>query len=927
MSGQDTNKIEYYKLSVIDAVNGLKSNPKGLSKEESALRLAQIGPNKLQKIKRDNIIIKFLRQFKDLMIILLIVSAFIALYLGDKRTFLILILIVIINSLIGFFQEYKAEKIMESLKALVVDEAKIYRDGVLTKIEAVNLVPGDIFYIEEGDFVPADGRIIEEAELSSNDFALTGESNPCRKFTHPIRETTTIGNQRNLVFMGTSIATGNAKCVVVATGMDTELGRIASLSQETKHGPSPLQVEMGNVAKKITFYTILLAIVLVAVSLRANLGINASLIFAIGIASAMIPQGLPAEINVSLAQAANLLAKAKALVKKLSAVETLGSTNVICTDKTGTLTKNEMTVEKITLLDKHYTVSGIGYEINGQVLNDNGTAISPEELKDLHKFLVTGYFSSNAKINEADERHHSPYCIGDPTEGALVVLAQKAGIDTSVLDKNYPELKEFPFDSVRKRMSSFRSYNGKLTLFVKGSPESVLAKCEKIFVNGKVRPITKSDIKLIESQNDMYANNAMRNLAYAYREFPDNKNIQVHNPDLFEKELIYYGMVSLIDPVREEVAAAMQAAREAHIKVSIITGDYAPTAKAIAMRAKLTNNPEDLQLITSDELPKMTDKQVLDVVLKGGVIFARVSPEDKLRIVKLVKNSGSVIAVTGDGINDAPALKQASIGVAMGRTGTDVAIQSAEIVLLDDSFGTLIKAVQQGRTVFQNIKKATLACLTSNFGELFVVLIGLLGASIFNIPPAILVVQILAIDLIAELFPLAALGWDSADKTLMSEQPRDLNDHIIHKKSMLDILFTGLLMGGLSYISFLYFAYRHDVAFQDISKNATLYAAATGLTYVTIVLCQLINILIRRFNNPTLRRNLFTNNHLWIAMGFSIFCILNIIYNPWIQPFFNTSGLSLIDWACAFGFALIFFVLREIYKLIELRQYRKKQLI
>lgn len=904
----------FYRLPTEEVVKQLLSSSDGLNSQTASNRLNTYGPNNLKRARREPVIFKFFHQFKDLMIILLIGSAAISFYLNDRRTTYILLAIVIINSLIGFFQEFKAEKIMESLQAFVVAEAKVFRDKKLLVIAAADLVPGDIFIIEEGDAIPADGRILEESELATNDFALTGESNPTRKFTHHISDEATLGNRRNMVFMGTTVATGDAKCIVTATGMSTELGRIANLSTETKAGLSPLQREMNNLASRITVATLILAAFLILISLGANLSFKDALIFAIGISSAMIPQGLPAEVNIALAQAAGKLAKAKALVKKLSAVETLGATSVICTDKTGTLTKNEMTVQHITFINKHFAVSGSGYETNGAILHENGMALETKDLKELHRFLVTGLFASNAQVDPPDDTHTSWYCLGDPTEGALVVLARKAGIDTNIINNIHKELKEFPFDSSRKRMSSVRQFEGKLTAFVKGAPESVLSCCSHILADGKIRPLTNQDRTLIAAQNDYYANQAMRNLAYAYRLIPANLDYKIHDPAVVENNLIYMGLVSIIDPIREDVASAMQAARAAHVKVSIITGDYAPTAKAIAIQAKLADKPEDLILVGSDELPKLTDNAVLEMVLKGGVIFSRVSPEDKLRIVSLVKSANHIVAVTGDGINDAPALKKADIGVAMGKIGTDVAKQSAEIVLLDDSFSTLVSAIQQGRGVYQNIKKATLACLTSNFGELITVLIGLAAASLLGYPPAILAVQILAIDLIAELLPIAALGWDKPEAILMRETPRRSQDHIYNKATFVDLIITGSIMGSLAYTNFLLYAGRHGIEPVDIKQHVTLYAAATTLTYVTLVLCQLVNILIRRSESPTLTAYIFTNRHLWLAFGLSLFFVLNFVYNPWLQHLFGSSSLGLVDWLYAMISAVIFFILREIYK-------------
>jgi Ca2+-transporting ATPase len=721
--------------------------------------------------------------------------------------------------------------------------------------------------------------------------------------------------------MGTTVATGSAKAIVIATGMHTELGRIASLSQEAKSGPSPLQREMNNLAYKITIATIILAVLLIAISVGANLDIKEAFIFAIGIASAMIPQGLPAELNTSLAQAANKLARVKALVKKLSAVETLGATSIICTDKTGTLTKNEMTVEHITMLSSHFSVSGSGYEPKGSLHHEDGLKLDQKEIKPLRLFLVCGFFASNAQIKPPDENHKQWYCIGDPTEGSLVSLALKAGINTKELGDSCPELKEFPFDSVRKRMSSVRFYENRLTAFAKGAPEAIIERCAYILDNGKVRPITVTDKKIIAKQNDMYAVKAMRNLSYAYKYLPKKLDYKIHNPDVIENNLIYLGMVSIVDPIRDDVADAIKAALEANIKISIITGDYAPTAKAIAVKAKLASNPDNIEVIAGDKLPSLNDQTILKHVIDGGVIFSRVSPEDKLRIVTLVKKSNMVVAVTGDGINDAPALKRADIGVAMGKIGTDVAKQSADIVLLDDSFNTLVRAIQLGRGVFQNIKKATLSCLTSNFGELITVLIGLAAASMLGIPPAITAVQILAIDLIAELFPIAALGWDNPEKSLMKEKPRNISEHIFNKKAVIDLIGTGALIGVLAYGNFILFTQRSGYSADTIDSYALEYASATTITYVTIVFCQLVNILIRRTKGFTLSKYLFTNKQLWLAFGISVFSVINIVYNPLIQKIFNSYALNIIDWLFVLIAVLIFFIFREVAKLITPRNF------
>lgn len=915
MGGPKTDIVESYRLSTKDTLVQYHSTIDGLSTQEATSRQDNFGLNKLISVKKDPLYSRFLRQFKDLMLILLSLSAAFSFAIGDSRTGIILAAIVIINAVIGFSQEYKAEKVMASLEKLVVPLAKVKRGGKLSELPSAQLVPGDIIYIEEGDSIPADARVIEETELSTNDFALTGESNPSRKFQHEIEGTVQLAERHNLVFMGTTVATGDATCLVIATGGQTELGRIASLSSGTKTDPSPLQKEMTSLAATITKYTIGLSIILAAYAWQADFGVKAAFIFAIGIASAMIPQGLPAEVNTALASAASRLAKDRALVKKLSAVETLGATSVILTDKTGTLTKNEMTVQHVLTGGQIYNVTGTGYEAIGSVVTNKGTPLQPAILKQLRDFFVIGAFASNARIHEPDDTHANWYCLGDPTEGALITLATKAGLQPGQLENNHKELREHPFDSARKRMSSLRLYDGKLIAFMKSAPEAVLEVCTHIWDGKAVRKLTVHDIQDIHARNDLWASGAMRNLAFATRVFDKQMNVEDLDLKTVEQKMVFMGMVSMIDPPREDVPEAMQIARAAHIPVSIITGDNALTARAIAVSAGLAANPNDLTLIEGSSLASMSDHDILALVTRGQAIFSRVAPEDKLRIVELTKRAGYVVAVTGDGINDAPALKRADIGVAMGKTGTDVAKQSAEIVLLDDSFRTLVNAIQSGRVIFMNIRKTVLACITSNFGELTVVLLGLLAASLFGIPAAITVIQILAIDLIAELFPLAALGFDPAVKDIMVQKPRNLKNHILNKKGLADVALTGLLMGCLAFINYLLYYKRIGISPTLDTAQTSAYAAATTLTYITVVLCQFGNILSRRTsgNEKFLSRYLFSNKVLLGAFGLSLTLIMLLIYLPLLQPYFNTAAISIVDWLYAIFAAVIFVIVRRMF--------------
>ena len=831
-------------------------------------------------------------------------------YLGDRRTSYVLLALVFFNTAIGFLQEFKAEKLIESLEKLVVAKARVLRNGKAVEIASAELVLGDIVRIEAGDNVPADLRVLKEEELSTNDFALTGESNPTRKFKHAISSVVPLSSRQNIVFMGTTVATGDAYGVVVATGMQTELGRIASLSQQTTATLSPLQKEMNNIATRVTQGTMVLCVVLLPIAISSGLVLKDAFLFAIGIASSIIPQGLPAEINTALAQAASKLARARALVKKLSSVETLGATNVILTDKTGTLTKNQMTVEQLLVGETEYVITGTGYETNGVVANKNKQELPGHKLKELRLVFETAALASNALVNPPDTEHATWHVVGDPTEGALITFARKAGLEPNDLNKMYPEQKEYAFDSARKRMSSVRTYNDKQYLFVKGAPESVLAQSISLWDHGKVRKLTATDRAALLDYNERHAATAQRNLALAYRILPSGFDPTKKHLEEAETELVFLGIVSMVDPLREEVPAAMVAARQARMSVSIVTGDFATTARAIAVRAKLADKPEHLTVVSGEELQALSDTQILALVRRGGTIFSRVAPEDKLRIVELTQKSGMVVAVTGDGINDAPALKRADIGVAMGVTGTDVAKQSAEIILLDDSFHTLVGAVQQGRTIFKNIQKGTLSCFTSNMAELAVNLISLAAMTALGIPLAISIMQILAIDLIAELFPIAALGRDKAEGNLMKEKPRNLQSHILNGAAIRNLLWCGALIGSLAFANYILFYWRRGIGAAHIEPHSYIHMQATTLTYLTIVLCQLVNILQRRSERGLFTRYQLHNRTLWLAYGASLSCVGLILYSP-LNQYFASAPLDVFDWLYAFAAVAVFVAIRE----------------
>jgi Ca2+-transporting ATPase len=906
-------RLHYYRMTTEDVIADLHSHKMGLTNPEAARRLQADGANTLRRGRHLSAIGTLLRQFKSLFVLLLMVSAGLALYLHDNKTCLILLTIAFINTFVGFFQEYKAEKLMRQLEQLLVPRAKVFRNGALHEVDSAALVTGDIVAIAEGDSIPADVRILEENELSTNDFALTGESNPSRKFVHPIAAAVPLASRDNIGFMGTTVATGTGKGIVIATGMRTELGRIASLSQVARADDSPLQREMNNLATRLTQGTIALALFLAVLTFQSHLDIKESLLFAISISAAMIPNGLIAEVNITLAQAANRMAKVRTLIKKLSAVETLGATNVILTDKTGTLTKNEMTITHFLIGRTPYTVTGTGYEPVGAIYDTHGSRLNKAGMQELGLFFICGALASNAKVCQPDAQHPLWYTLGDPTEGAIVTLARKAGLNTEKLDIRYPEIKEFQFDSGRKLMSSVRRFDdGSIAVFIKGAPEAVLERSTHIWDHKISRKLSLRDRGSLLDHHDRTATDALRNLAFAYRILPKSTNLEKLDMAAVEQHLTFLGIVSMEDPLRDDVPAAMSAAHRAHVRVSIITGDYPTTALAIATKAQLCEQPDQIRVIMANDLGGLSDTQILKLITEGGAVFSRVSPEDKLRIVEIAKANNLVVAVTGDGINDAPALKRADIGVAMGKSGTDVAKDAADIILLDDSFGTLVGAIEQGRLTFQNIKKAARCALTDNAGELFAILISLILQAVYHIPLAITVIQILAIDVIAEAFPITALGWDKAQGRLMHEKPRRLSDHILNTATVREFVDYGLLAAVLAAANFLLFFIRRGTTPMHIDNMSDLYVQATTLTYVTLVFCQFLNLLMVRTAEHArfFTAYLWSNKRLLLAFGLSLFCIFNLVYNPLVQPYFKTGPLRWDDWIMALAAAAIYLGVR-----------------
>ncbi len=910
MDQKSPERSPAYLLSVETVIEQYGADPEnGLTDAEASRRRERHGPNILTETGRQPLHRLVLKQFRDPLIAVLFVAALLAWYLGDVRGAIVLLAIIWINAAIGFFQEFHAERLLERLKAMVQSRARALRDGETVEVDADDLVPGDIVLLEEGVAVPADLRLIESRELATNDFMLTGESLPQDKDAEatPGAEAG-LSEQDNLCFMGTTVARGSAKGVVVATGMATAIGEIAQVGQGIQRDQSPLQQEMHSLAVLLTRMAGIIALALFSLNvlLRADefadsgALINASLLFAIGVAAACVPQGLPAQITVALSLGVGRLAREGAVVKRLSAVETLGCTTVICSDKTGTITANQMTIVRGWADGRHYQITGQGYAPEGEI-REGEQVLADSELERAKPFFQHGLLASNGRTHEPDEDHPGWYALGDPTEAAFMPLAIKAGVDPKERDDGFPVVAELPFDSRRKRMSIVRAHKGQLIGYMKGATASVLEACSYQQKNGEQVALDESTRALVMQQMQQMSAESLRVIALAFKDFPAEQT-EFPLQDT-EQDFVFVGLVGMLDPPRVGVREAVRQVREAHVRVFMLTGDGSITAEAIADRVGMP----DGQVLTGSDLQSLDETALRAAVSAESVVFSRVSPRDKYRIVTLLKSMGEVVAVTGDGVNDTLSLKRADIGVAMGRQGSDVAKEAAEIVLTDDDFTTLIVAVREGRTIFQNLSNVITSSITSNIGELVCVCTGFVGAAM-GLPIPMTAVQILSVDLMGEMLPLMALTFDPAEANLMQRPPRRLGAHIIDRKRLLELVVFGALMGLGAYFSFAM------VLFTDGSVPMAQAAAFLG-----IVLIQYVNILSRRTAASVFGAHLFANRPLWMALFFSFFAVALITGWPGLGGWFGFEALRFQDWLwpglAATGFLASFelkkFVLRR----------------
>lgn len=867
----------WHTLTFDELLKELQTSFEGLKEDEAKRRLKMYGFNEIKQEKTRSWFSILLDQFKNFLMIILIIATLISFAIGEIVDAIVILAIIILCSLLGFVQEYRSEKAVEALKRLATPEAKVIRDGKEIKVPAREIVPGDLIVLETGDKVPADARIIEEINLQINESILTGESHPVKKTTFPLENIgLALGDRKNMAYAGTIVVSGRAKAVVVETGKQTEFGKIAEMIQSAEREATPLEQKLDAVGKTLGISSLIICLFVFLLGLYRGYELLEMFIWSVSLAVAAVPEALPAVVTGALAIGTERMAKKNAIVRRLPAVETLGCTNVICTDKTGTLTKNEMTVRRI-YTGRKIHITGHGYEIKGNFFEKN-REIKPERDRQLKLLLEIGALCNDAILYENG-------IIGDPTEGALIVAAKKAGIDYETLREKYPRVGEIQFDMERKRMSTVHFIDGEYYVYVKGAPEVLLSLSEKIMLNGKVYDLNEKRKKdVLEKMNEM-SKDALRVLGFAYRKIPEKIATKEElREEEVERNLIFIGIAGMIDPPRPEAKEAIKLCKQAGIDVIIVTGDHAITATAIAREVGLIKKLQRDVAITGEELEKLTDEELMEKI-EHIKVFARVSPHHKLRIVNLLKAKGKVVAMTGDGINDAPALKSANIGIAMGITGTDVTKEASDMILADDNFATIVKAVEEGRVIYNNIKKYLIYLLSSNIGEILI-----LSVSFFlGLPPLLLAMHILIINLVTDGLPALALGIDPPDEDVMKKKPRSQKEHLFNKRSVIMLASISLMM----------FAVTFPIATFYLKKDVE---KARTITFSIIIVYQMFN----AFNCKTEERSIFhvnplNNKWLNISVLLSLVILIFMIQSPIIDRYLHLVELTYDEWIIVFA--------------------------
>ncbi|MEM3511708.1 MAG: calcium-transporting P-type ATPase, PMR1-type [Candidatus Jordarchaeales archaeon] len=876
----------WHSLVIEEVLEKLGSSRSGLSQSEAEARLKVYGFNEIKEVAKRHPVFLFLDQFKSVLIFILIIAALISFALGDLADTGVIAFILLMNAVLGFYQEYKAEQAVESLKKMAAPHATVIRDGERREVYARELVVGDVVLLEAGNRVPADVRLIESANLRVDEAALTGESVPVAKSASVVLgEDTPLSSRVNMAYMGTVVARGRGVGVVVATGMNTEFGKVATLVQTVEEEETPLQKRMGELGRKLGLAAVLACGVIFLAGLLRGTEILELFLASVSLAVAVVPEGLPAIVTITLALGVQRMARRNAIVKKLPAVETLGCATVICSDKTGTITRNEMTVREVYVPHHAFPLTS-----QGDVALDEG-----------HIQHLRFMFGVASLCNDAElKREKGEWrIVGDPTEGALLVAAEKLEVSVDELRKKHPRIFEVPFESERKRMDTVNLWNDKAIVCVKGAPEVILELSPMMLADGVVREISEEEKERILEANRRMAERALRVLAVAYREIEVKER---YREEEIEEGLVFLGLVGMMDPPRDETKGAVEKCKNAGIKVVMITGDNELTARAIASEVGILEEG-DLSM-TGTELEKIGVDE-LERNVESVKVYARVSPEHKLKIVTALKNKGHVVAMTGDGVNDAPALKKADIGVAMGVTGTDVAKETADMVLSDDNFATIVSAVEEGRTIYSNIKKTIYYLLASNIGELLTIFI----AMIVGLPLPLTAAQILWINLVTDSFPALALAVEPPEEDVMKRPPRDPRTPVIGRSSALELLGCGLVMGC---VTLLLYSMELGGVF---SGN---YERARAVAFMALILFQIFNAANYRSEEKSLfRMNPFSNKYFLLAVAIAFTLQLVVVYVPALQPVFETCNLTVLDWvfiAAASSTIIAFYEAKKAYQ-------------
>ncbi len=918
---KDINSKDYATVPISQLLSSLNTTSKGLTQAETTKRQNEFGPNTIHHSEQKSQIKAFLKNFISLMAILLWISGFIAIFTGSVELGIAIWLVNIINGIFSFWQEHKAAKATDSLMAMLPTYTRVYRDGKIEQLNATDLVPGDVFELQAGNSVPTDARLLESTSTQVDQSALTGETVPESKTVKFIPGEGKF-SESNLVYAGTTVGAGTAKAVAITTGMKTEFGKIASLTQKQNKEASPLQLELNRLTKQISLIAMGIGVIFfIAAILFVHHPIAQSFIFSLGMIVAFIPEGLLPTVTLSLAQGVQRMAKKHALVKDLNSVETLGETTVICSDKTGTLTQNQMTVNHIWLPSGEYTVSGQGYLNNGEI-QKNAQKIDYKDDTDLTKLLMVSAFDNDTTI-ENDKNSKKPKILGTPTEAALVIMAQKANFNADDELKSAPRVKELPFDSDRKRMTTIHQQGNQLLVCVKGSLSDLMPECSTIQVNGSIRTLTDSDQATINKANKSYAKQGLRSLAIAYRTMPYTGKDQLDDLTIAntETDLTFIGLTVMADPPRPEIYDAVKKCHNASIKIIMVTGDSEITAKSVAVKIGVTS--DKARVVTGSELDNMKTDE-LKSALQGEIIFARVAPEQKYKIVSTLQDMGQIVASTGDGVNDAPALKKANIGVAMGVTGTDVAKDAADMVLTDDNFASIVAAIEEGRTVYSNIQKFLLYIFNSNVPEAIPSALFLLSRGLIPLPLNVL--QILVVDLGTDMLPALGLGSEQPEPGIMNQAPRSHNSHLLNKHLILTAFaWYGAIASVVSTMAYFFVNLENGWPAQKLLATGIGYNRATTMTLAAIIFCQIAAALnCRSKYTSVFKLGLFSNHRIWAGIVFEILLLLVLIYTPGLQTAFNTAPLQIKDWLFLIAIPIPIFLIDELRKLIMRYKFQNK---